>query len=63
VVTGKVADVKPDGTFTEAGTVATEVLDESRETEAPPAGAAPLRVTVPVVGLPPRTGEGLKLTE
>ena len=58
VVTVKLACVCPAATVTLAGTVAAEVLEEERVTDAPPAGAAPLKVTVPVEGLPPVTAEG-----
>jgi hypothetical protein len=53
VVTVKVADTAPAGTVTLAGTRATLLLLE-RATAAPPAGAATLKVTVPLVLLPPR---------
>ena len=48
VLTVKVAVVAPAGTVTVEGTLATEVLLLERATCAPPAGAGPLRVTVPV---------------
>ena len=35
----------------------------TRVTTAPPVGAGPLRVTVPVEGLPPTTEVGFKLME
>lgn len=60
VVTVKVAVVAPAATVTFAGTVATEVLLLERVTAMPPAGAGPLRVTVPVDGLPPCTLVGLR---
>src|SRR3989442_3579248 len=47
VFTLKVALVAPSETVTPAGTVAAELLLE-RETRAPPLGAGPLSVTVPV---------------
>ena len=67
-VTGLVATVKfalvaPAGTVTLAGTMATAVLLLESATAAPPAGAAALRVTVPVEGAPPVTLVGLRLTE
>jgi hypothetical protein len=51
----KVAVVAPAATVTEAGTWATAVLLELSVTTAPPVGAGPLSVTVPVEGLPPTT--------
>jgi len=58
VDTAKVAVVLPGATVTDAGTLAAPLLLES-ETDAPPAGAARLRVTVPVAEVPPMTLEGL----
>jgi hypothetical protein len=55
VAAEKAAVVAPAGTVTDAGTWATAVLLELRLTTAPPAGAGPSRVTVPVEELPPRT--------
>ena len=48
----------PLGTVTFAGTLATDVLLLDSDTTAPPAGAGPLSVTVPVEGLPPTTLDG-----
>jgi len=62
VVTWKVAVVEPAATVTVAGTVASAVLLEESATEVPPVGAATLRVTVSVEGLPPRTLVGLSET-
>jgi hypothetical protein len=62
VATAKVAEVDPPATVTLPGTVA-EVLLSARVTTAPPAGAGPERVTVPVVPVPPVTLAGLTLTE
>src|SRR6476660_10540400 len=62
VVIGKVALLAPAGTVTLAGTVAAVLLLDS-VTVAPPVGAAPLRVTVPVDELPPVTLVGLTATE
>ena len=61
VVTVNVVEVLPAGTVTEVGTVATAVLLLCRETETPPVGAGPVRVTVPVEGLPPIKLVGLRL--
>jgi len=58
VVTGNVAVSCPAATRRLDGTVATALLLE-RKTPRPPAGAALLRVTVPVEPLPPVTGFGL----
>jgi hypothetical protein len=63
VVTGKVALVDPAGTVILAGTVATAGLLLERETTAPPLGAGPLSVTVPVEGFPPVTLVGLIVRE
>lgn len=62
VVTMKVAVVWPAGMVTEAGTWAAALSEES-VTSAPPVGAGPLIVTVPVDGVPPITEVGLRLTE
>ena len=64
VFTGKVAVVAPAGTVTlPLGTVAAVLLLE-RETTAPPLGAGPFRVTVPVgEGVPPVTLDGLRAIE
>jgi hypothetical protein len=53
----------PDAIFIDAGTVATlvELLDSVTVTPAEPAG--PLRVMVPVEGLPPVTDVGFSLRE
>ena len=63
VVTANVVDVLPAGTVTLAGTPAADVLLLERVTATPPAGAAPLRVTVPVEGLPPVTVVGFRETK
>jgi hypothetical protein len=60
VVTEKVALVVPAGTVTLAGTAVAPELSES-DTDAPPLGAAPDRVTVPVDAVPPVTLLGLRL--
>jgi len=58
VVTTNVADVLPAGTVTDGGTCAAAVLLLCRVTIAPPVGAAPLSVTVPVDVFPPATEVG-----
>ena len=58
VVTVKVAVVAPAATVTLVGTVAAAESSE-RDTAAPPAGAAALKVTVPVEEVPPTTLVGL----
>jgi hypothetical protein len=63
VVAEKVAVVAPAATVTDVGTWAAAVLLEVRETTAPPVGAGPLRVTVPVEGLPPTTEVGARPRE
>jgi hypothetical protein len=63
VVTEKVAVVAPAATVTLAGTWAAAVLLLDSVTVAPPVGAAPLNITVPVEELPPVTLAGLTATE
>src|SRR6266581_2763259 len=58
----KLALLAPPATVTLAGTMATDVFALDRVTTAPPEGAAPLSVTVPVDVLPPTTVEGLRET-
>jgi hypothetical protein len=58
----KVALLLPDATVTDAGTVAAGSLLLSAIT-APPVGAGPSRVAVPVELLPPVTLVGFKLKE
>src|SRR2546429_7566447 len=63
VLTVKVALVAPAGTVTLEGTVAAAVLLLESATCAPPAGAAPLSVTVPVEEFPPATLGGFSPSE
>ena len=63
VLTVNVALVAPAGTVTLEGTVAAAVLLLESTTCAPPAGAAPLNVTVPVEELPPVTLVGFSPSE
>ena len=63
VLTGKVALLAPAGTVTLGGTLAAPLLLASR-TCAPPAGASPLSVTVPVEDCaPPITLVGFRVSE
>src|SRR2546425_9356133 len=62
VLTLKVALVAPAGTITLEGTLAAPLLLESA-TCAPPAGAGPLNVTVPVEEFPPVTLLGFSVSE
>jgi hypothetical protein len=63
VLTVNVAVVAPLATVTLAATVATAVLLLDSDTRAPPLGAGPLRVTVPVDDVPPITLVGLTPSE
>ena len=63
VATVKVAELPPAGTVTLAGTLATEDLLLDSATTVPPAGAGPLRVTVPVEEVPASTAEGESVNE
>ena len=64
VCTVKVALVAPAGTVTLEGTLATAVLLLESVTWAPPAGAGPLRVTVPVEDCkPPTTLVGFSVSD
>ena len=65
VVSVNVAEVLPAGTATVpiAGTWATDVLPLCRLIIAPPAGAAPFSVTVPVEGFPPTSVAGFTLSD
>jgi len=58
VLTVKVALVPPANTVTLGGTWAAPVLPLESRTCAPPAGASPLNVTVPVEEFPPVTPVG-----
>src|SRR5437773_1656776 len=63
VFTVKVALVAPAGTVTLDGTVATDVSLLESATCAPPDGAGPLSVTLPVDEFPPVTLVGLRVRE
>src|SRR5467141_2360713 len=63
VLTVNVPLLAPAAIVTLAGTVAVDVLLLERETVAPPAGAGPLSVTVPVEGDPPVTLIGFSAVE
>jgi len=62
VVTPNVAEDDPAAMVTVAGTEATAAFPLASDTRAPPAGTAPLRVTVPWAPPPPTTLAGLTLT-
>src|SRR5437879_13676008 len=62
VVTANVAPVAPAATVTLGGALAAPLLLESA-TCAPPVGAAPLNVTVPVEEFPPATLVGFSESE
>ena len=63
VLTVNVALVAPAATVTLDGTRAAVVLLLDNATDAPPAGAAPLNVTVPVDEFPPVTLVGFSASE
>ena len=63
VLTLKVAVVAPAGIVTEPGTLATVGSLLDKEMTAPPLGAGPPNVTVPVDELPPLTLAGLTLSD
>lgn len=58
VDTANVADVVPTATDTLTGTPATAAFALERDTEAPPSGAGPVRVTVPTETPPPIIEDG-----
>jgi hypothetical protein len=63
VLTVNIALVAPAATITLAGTLAAAVLLLDSVTCAPPVGAGPLSVTVPVEEFPPVTLAGLSANE
>jgi hypothetical protein len=63
VLTANEALVAPAATTTLAGTLAAAVLLLESAMDAPPAGAGPLNVTVPVEEVPPVTLAGLRATD
>ena len=58
-----VAEIAPAGRVSVGGTRVTAVLPLASVTTAPPAGAGPLRVTVPCEAVPPFTVVGLSTSE
>ena len=62
VVTEKFADVAAAGMVTELGKLAAMLVFD-KLIMAPPAGAAVVKVTVPVADCPPITADGFMLTE
>ena len=63
VVIANVALADPAGTVTEFGTPAAAVLLLDIEIAAPPLGAGPFSVSVPVEGVPPVTVELLRVND
>ena len=62
VVTLKVVVIAPAGMVTMLPTKALK-LDEAKETVVPPVGAGPVKVSVPVVEVPPTTGDTDQVNE
>jgi hypothetical protein len=63
VVSSTLAEVKPAGTRTLAGTETMVGLALASNTNTPPAGATLLRTTLAVEGLPPTTTDGRSPTQ
>lgn len=63
VVTAKLALVAPAAIVTEAGTLPATALLLDKLITAPPIGAGPFIVTVPVDEFPPPTSDGAKLSD
>src|SRR5262245_37528934 len=63
VVTGRLAEPSPPGTFPMGGTWATAALLVASVTDTPPAGALALRDTVPETLVPPATLAAPSVTE
>ena len=63
MLTVNVVLVVPAATVTLNGTIAAAVLLVESATVAPPAGAGPLNVTVPVEGVPPMTLVGFSVSD
>ena len=62
VVTEKFVDVAPAATATELGTLVARLAFD-KLIVAPPAGAAPVKLTVPIADCPPITADGFMLKE
>ena len=63
VLTAKVAVVAPAAMVTLASVMATAELSLDRLTTAPPVGAGPLNISVPVDDVPPVTPVGFKFRD
>ncbi len=61
VVAVKLAETAPSATVTLTGTAAAAALELERDTAAPPDGAAPVSITVPVEAAPPTRLAGVRL--